>query len=234
MSHIKQLALDIGLTPLPTLERFFIGPNTAVMQQLRASVDGCSQAAHSAIPMYLWGESGSGKTHLLKATNEALRERGLRAGWMDADTTSAAPFDENWSAVLLDEVHWYSPQQQAAAFNWFINATSPATGAPRWVLAAGDVPPTDLLLRDDLRSRLGWGHVFQMHLLDEAARRLVLRQEADARGVFLSDEVMDYMLKRFSRDLGSLMQLLDKFDSFALRTQRALTIPLLKTMLQTE
>jgi DnaA family protein len=52
--------------------------------------------------------------------------------------------------------------------------------------------------------------------------------------VFLSDEVMDYMLRRFSRDLGSLMQLLDMLDGFALRNKRAITIPLLKTMLETE
>src|SRR5256885_2073066 len=92
----------------------------------------------------------------------------------------------------------------------------------------------DLKLREDLRTRLGWGHVFQLQLLDETARRAVLRQEADARGVFLGDDVMDYMLKRFSRDLGSLMQLLDMLDGFALRNKRAITIPLLKTMLETE
>ena len=125
-------------------------------------------------------------------------------------------------------------EQQAAAFNWFVNAISPASGSQRWVLAAGDLPPADLPLRDDLRSRLGWGHVFQLQLLGEAERRAVLRQEADARGVFLGDEVMDYMLNRFSRDLGSLMQLLDQLDAFALRTQRAITIPLLKTMLESE
>ena len=64
--------------------------------------------------------------------------------------------------------------------------------------------------------------------------RRVLRRAADARGVFLSDEVMNFVLGRFSRDLGSLMQLLDKLDQHALRTQRAITIPLLKDMLDTE
>ena len=74
--------------------------------------------------------------------------------------------------------------------------------------------------------------MFQLQSLDEAARRAVLRQEADARGIFLGDEVMDYMLSRFSRDLGSLMQLLDRLDAYALRAQRAITIPLLKAMLE--
>ena len=68
----------------------------------------------------------------------------------------------------------------------------------------------------------------------EAERRAVLRRAADARGVFLSDEVMDFMLNRFSRDLGSLMHLLDRLDAYALRTQRAITIPLIKSMLDDE
>ena len=100
------------------------------------------------------------------------------------------------------------------------------------MLGAGTLPPADLPLRDDLRSRLGWGHVFQLQLLSEPERRAVLRQQADARGIFLSDEVMDFMLRRFSRDLASLVQLLDHLDGYALQTQRAITIPLIKSMLE--
>jgi DnaA-homolog protein len=71
-------------------------------------------------------------------------------------------------------------------------------------------------------------------VLSEPERRAVLRQSADARGVFLSDEVMDFMLTRFSRDLSSLMQLLDHLDGYALQTKRAITIPLIKSMLESE
>ena len=53
-----------------------------------------------------------------------------------------------------------------------------------------------------------------------------------ASGVFLGDEVMDFMLTRFSRDLGSLMQLLEQLDGYALQTKRAITVPLLKSMLE--
>ena len=97
---------------------------------------------------------------------------------------------------------------------------------------AGALPPSDLALREDLRTRLGWGHVFQLHVLTEPERRAVLRRAADRRGIFLSDEVMDFMLTRFSRDLGSLTQLLDQLDRYALQTQRAITIPLIKAMLE--
>ena len=76
--------------------------------------------------------------------------------------------------------------------------------------------------------------MFHLQVLSEPERRAVLRKEADARGIFLGDEVMDFMLTRFSRDLGSLMQLLDHLDGYALRTQRAITIPLIKSMLEAE
>jgi DnaA-homolog protein len=232
---MKQLALDIGLATGPTLARFFAGPNEAALQHLRlAAGEGSSQATRSPVPTYLWGEAGSGKTHLLQAVRQSLKEQGASVGWLDPSVTEPPNFNEGWAAVVMDDVHLYDTTQQATAFNWFVNAISPASGSQRWVLAAGDLPPADLPLRDDLRSRLGWGHVFQLQLLGESERRSVLRQEADVRGVFLGDEVMDYMLNRFSRDLGSLMLLLDQLDAFALRTQRAITIPLLKTMLETE
>ena len=134
----------------------------------------------------------------------------------------------------MDDVHLYNSEQQYTAFNWFVNAIAPRSGLPRWVLAAGAFPPADLNLRDDLRTRLGWGHIQALHVLEEPERRAVLRQEADNRGLFLSDEVMTYMLNRFSRDLGSLMQLLDSLDQYALQTQRALTIPLVRAMLENE
>jgi len=230
---MKQLALDIGLAIGPTLDNFYAGPNAQALQHLRLAV-GDGAAPRSPVPTYLWGEAGTGKTHLLKATYDALRGQGASVGWLDPSVAVPTEFDERWSAVLLDEVQLYSTVQQAAAFNWFVNAINPTAGAPRWVLAAGKLPPADLPLRDDLRTRLGWGHVFQLQLLGEPERRAVLHQQADARGIFLADEVMDYMLSRFSRDLGSLMQLLDQLDSFALRTRRAVTIPLLKTMLESE
>lgn len=84
------------------------------------------------------------------------------------------------------------------AFNWFVNAQIPQ----RPVLAAGEVAPVNLKLRDDLRTRLGWGHIFCLQPLSESERCAVLRCAADARGGRLCDEVMDFMLTRFSRDLG--------------------------------
>lgn len=227
---MKQIALDIGLVTGPTLANFFAGPNEATLRHLELWVGSATSGAvaRSPVPTYLWGSEGSGKTHLLKAVQDALREQGASSGWLDAGVLDPPEFREEWAAVLMDDVHLYTAQQQHAAFNWFINAQTHQRG----VLAAGAMPPTELKLRDDLRTRFGWGHVFQLQLLSEAERRAVLRQAADARGVFLGDEVMDFMLTRFSRDLGSLMELLDLIDGYALQTKRAITIPLIKAMME--
>jgi DnaA-homolog protein len=224
---MKQIALDIGMARAPTLAGFCAGPNEAVLKHLQLWV---GSPTRSPVPTYLWGPAASGKTHLLKSVAESLREQGASVGWLDPAAGEPPEFSESWAVVLLDDVHLYTAVQQHAGFNWFVNAQ----GLQRGVLAAGTLPPADLKLREDLRTRLGWGHVFQLQVLSEPERRAVLRQSADARGVFLSDEVMDFMLTRFSRDLSSLMQLLEHLDGYALQTKRAITIPLIKSMLESE
>ena len=225
---MKQIALDIGLASAPSFENFFAGPNEAALRHLQLWA---GNSLRSPVPTYLWGVAGSGKSHLLKAFAEVLCDQGATVGWIDASVLEPPEFDERWVAVLMDDCHLYTAVQQQAAFNWFVNAMSAADGQPRCVLAAGALPPADLALREDLRTRLGWGHIFALHALTDAERRAVLRQESDARGIFLGDEAMDFILSRFSRDLGNLMQLLDQLDGYSLQTQRAITIPLIKSML---
>lgn len=225
---MQQIALDIGLSAGPTVANFCAGPNAAALQHLTLWLGDSRQTLRSPVPTYYWGPSGSGKSHLLKAARTALREQGARVGWLDATVHNAPDYAEDWAAVLLDDVHAYSAAQQQVAFNWFVNAQS----LQRPVLAAGALAPVELQLRDDLRTRLGWGHIFGLQLLSESERRAVLRQAADARGVFLGDEVMDFMLTRFSRDLGHLMELLELLDGYSLQSKRAITIPMIKSMME--
>jgi DnaA-homolog protein len=130
--------------------------------------------------------------------------------------------------VVVDRCELLDAQRQQAAFALFVQA---GEAGVQWA-AAGRVPPVDLALRDDLRTRLAWGHVFALQPTSENETRAALRREADRRGIFLPDEVMDYLLTRAARDLGTLMQLLDRMDRFALARQRPLTVPLLRQMLQ--
>ena len=228
MTH---LALDFGLAADPRLDNFIALGNEAAVAHVQQWV---AHPLRSPVPTYLWGEAGCGNTHLLRAAALALRAQGEPVGWLDAQTLDPMPFDNAWQAVVLDDCHLYTAQQQAAAFNWFVNAQTPTQGRARWVLAAGALPPADLKLREDLRTRLGWGQVHHLLPLGEAERQTVFQRAAQSRGMHLSDEVMAFMVNRFARDLSSLMQLLDHLDHYALQTQRAITIPLIKSMLENE
>ena len=228
---MKQIALDIGLSAGPTVANFCAGPNLAALQHLELWLGDKGNAHNrSPVPTSYWGPSGSGKSHLLKAAREGLREQGARVGWLDASMHNAPEYSESWAAVLMDDVHAFTAAQQQVAFNWFVHAQT----LQRPVMAAGEFAPVELKLRDDLRTRLGWGHIFGLQLLSEDQRRAVLRQAADARGVFLGDEVMDFMLTRFSRDLGHLMELLELLDGYSLQSKRAITIPMIKSMMENQ
>jgi DnaA-homolog protein len=200
------------------------GTNAAAVAHLRSLSPG-------AAPVYLWGPASSGKSHLLHALAQAVQSQGGRVAWFDASSARPWSFDAHWQLIVLDDCELFDAEQQQAAFALMIDAATPP-GVQ--VAAAGALPPVDLPLREDLRTRLGWGHVFALSPLNEEQARAALRREADRRGIFLSDDVMHYLLTRFSRDLKHLMTLLDRLDHFALAERRAVTVPLLKRMFEEE
>lgn len=217
---MKQLPLPIAVPAAAGFETFVPWPDASALQHLQ-------QLPAQATPVYLWGPSGSGKTHLLQALASQRHARGEQVGWFDADTPPPWTFERGHVLLLLDRCDQLDDAQQQAAFALLVEAQT--HGVP-WV-AAGRLPPVDLPLREDLRTRLGWGPVFALECLPEPQARAVLRRESDRRGIFLSDDVMGYLLTRFARDLGHLMALLDRLDEFALAEHRAITVPLLKKML---
>lgn len=220
---MQQIPLAIGPEVLPTFDSFLPGPNAAAHEHLKS-------LPLPAAPVYLWGPAGSGKTHLLRALAHQQQQQGQRVGWFDAADPVPWPLAADWSLVVIDRCEVLDAQAQQAAFALFVEAATQGVQ----IAAAGSLPPVDLPLRDDLRTRLGWGHVFALQPLSEAETRAALRREADRRGIFLSDEVMDHLLTRFQRDMGSLMNLLDRLDHYSLARSRAITVPLLRAMLTEE
>lgn len=220
---MRQIPLAIGVEAAHTFDNHLPGSNALAVAHLKA-------LAAQAAPVYLWGDSGSGKTHLLRALVQRFEMRGMHCGWFSAADRAPWTFRDDWALITIDGCDVLDADQQHAAFALFVESAT--RGVP--VVAAGRVPPVDLPLREDLRTRLGWGHVFAVQPLAEPEVRATLRREADRRGVFLSDEVMDYLLTRFARDLKHLMSQLDRLDEYSLATKRAITVPLLKQMLAEE
>ncbi len=220
---MKQIPLAIGPAPLLTFENFLPGANVAALVHL-------SDLRPGSPPVFLWGEAGSGKTHVLRALAHEWQSGGAQVGWYDAHTSLPWELPAQPSLLVFDDCQRFDPLQQHAAFALFVEAATHGLA----VVATGSAPPTDLDLREDLRTRLGWGPTFALLPLSEAETRAALRREADRRGILLSDEVLDYLLTRFARDLKHLMSLLVRLDDFSMANKRAVTIPLLKQMLADE
>ncbi len=218
---MKQIPLALGAGAAEQgFHNYLAGANAAALSHLTA-------LGERAAPVYLWGPGGSGKTHLLHALTRQVHQRGGQAAWFSSRDPLPWPHDERRALLVFDGCDLYDEARQQAAFALFVQAAEAGTT----IVAAGRYPPVDLPLRDDLRTRLGWGHVFALQPPTEPELRAVLRREADRRGVFLGDEVMDYVLARFARDLHALMALVARLDGYALASKRAITVPLLKQML---
>ena len=197
---MQQLPLEISPAADPDFASFLAGANGEALARVR---DLAAGALREAI-VYLWGEPGSGRSHLLRAAARA--HAGL---------------------VVADDVERLDAAGQQALFA-AINAAREGHGA---VLAAGSVPPAALPLREDLRTRLAWGLVYQLRPLTDAEKTLHLRAEAERRGLKLGEDVVGFLLTRFPRDLASLRGALEVLGRYSLIKQRALTLPLAREAL---
>lgn len=221
----RQVPLALAPEPAWRLDNFLPGDNTAWPQ-----VSDALRSPKPGVPVYLWGPPGAGKTHLLRAAAALAQARGQRvAAFGPEQSPPWQPWEQadDVALLLFDDCQRYDAAQQHAAFAAFIEATSLGVA----VLAAGSMPPVDLPLRDDLRTRLAWGLVYQLMPPTEAQVRALLRREADRRGILLTDDVMDYLLKRCARDLSHLMRLLDRLDGYSLAAKRSVSVYLLRQML---
>jgi DnaA-homolog protein len=196
---MKQLLLDIKPAAAPSLQNFVAGRNAEAIASLTALTNNQAQSKF----IYLWGESGSGKTHLLSACKAV----GMR---------------------VADDVHLLNNDAQIDLFNQYNQLKE--TG--NILITAGLHAPTQMGLRDDLATRLAWGLVYQLHPLNDEKKALALKNHAHERGMKLPNEVTDYCLRYLRRDLPTLMATLDALDEWSLTMQKPITVPMLKKLLQ--
>ncbi len=218
---MTQLLLDIAPPWVPTLENFVIGRNLELHTAIRHGV--ASQG--SARSVYLWGETGAGKSHLLQAAVERARVHGQTAVY----ACGAVP--DEAQVVAVDAVQELADEAQVALFALYNRLQE--RGA--MLLVAGNAAPAQMQLRDDLRTRLAWGLVYQVHALNDEEKSQALLQHALARGFELPADVTQYLLRHGRRDLPYLLGVLEALDAHCLRMKkRAATVPLLKEVMRLE
>ena len=200
---MQQLPLGISSAAEPAFDNFVAGRNAEALARVR-------ELAQGTLPeriVYLWGEAGCGRSHLLRA----------------AARSSAA-------LVVVDDVQRLDDAGQHAVF---VAINDARDGGPA-VLAAGDCAPAQLVLREDLRTRLAWGLVYQLVPLGDEDKSRHLKAVAAARGLQLSDDIVGYLLTRLPRDMTSLQSIMEVLDRYSLMRKRPLTLPLVREALAQE
>ena len=221
---MRQLALGVRLRADAVFESFAPGLNAEVICALKNSGAG---------PLWLWGASGCGKTHLLQAVCAAAGETGA---YFPLDRTLALPPEalagfETCRVLALDDVGKVAGDRdwEQALFGLFNQASELGT---RLIFAADAAPRRFDWQLGDWRSRAAACVVYQLHDLDEPGRMEALRLRAAQRGLELPQETAEYLLRRMARDLTSLYEILDQLDEASLVAQRRLTVPFIRHALE--
>ena len=215
---MNQLLLDLLPKPLPSYDNFVPGINHEALAALP-----CWQLSPGAnTGCYLWGDTGSGKTHLLRASGFAYHD-----AREDSDLRTLSNEGESATPLAVDNVEALSPEGQECLFHAYNRCRTSQSA----LLAAGKVAPKDLALREDLRSRLGYGLVYGLYPLSDEEKKQALRCLADLRTLSINEQLMDYLITHAPRDMGSLTALLMALDRYSLEKKRPITLPLLREIL---
>jgi len=213
---MQQLALNIQPLSSVSLGDIVPGRNAEALAMLCAIGEG-----KQLEPVYLWGPPGCGKSLMLAALSELLPGASLVMGRTPGWPAHAG-------ALLIDDVDRLDEENQIEAFNRFNRYKAAAMA---WAASGSQAPSGLSELREDLRTRLGWGLIYQLHPLNDAEKRQALVRRADQLGFELEDAIADYLLTRYSRDLRELLAVVNALDRFSLEQQRRVSLPLLRTLL---
>ena len=218
----EQLVLELPPAEAPRFENFVPGPNAEVLEAIVRFAAGETPETG----LLLWGDPGVGKSHLLRAAVGAagpnavlMRPPGLAV----ADVSMLA----GYRLVAIDDIDGADASAQAQVFSLY-NALK---SAGRHMLVASDRPPAGLSLREDVRTRLGWGLVYEVATLTDVDKHAALVDYARRRGFALADEVIRHLLLHSSRDMTELCTTLAALDRYSLATKRPITVPLLRDWL---
>ena len=226
---MAQLSLPVGLSASASLHNYVVGPNAEAV----SAVEDFTAGVGSRL-LHLWGRPGTGKTHLAHAVCRRQIDTGVSAAYVPLSDRQLSPkLLENLAAVAvicLDDVHLIAghAEWERALFRFYNETESQQSR----LLLTSDRRVDGLgLVLGDLASRLSSALGFQLRELDDPCREQVFRSRAQEQGFVISDEVVDYVMRRHSREMSDLIQLIERLDRSTLEAGRRVTVPFVKSLL---
>jgi len=233
MTKPKQLPLHFEFRANQTFNDFFPGANLEIINHLQISSEGNGERL-----IFLWGQSGLGKSHLLQACCQQAQSRQLSSFYF-ALSASELPDPglltglDKFDIVCFDNIEHIAGNQiwELAFFNFF----NLHRDQGHILILSASCPPNEIAIQlPDLKTRLNWGLTLKIQPLCDTDRITALIFKADQMGFEISPQAGRFLLTHYDRDLSSLWVLLTKLDRASLAAKRKLTIPFLKQILNEE
>jgi len=225
----EQLPIQFEFQSNQHFSTFYPGDNKEVICHLQQL---CSSKEQQT---FLWGESGTGKTHLLQATIQEANIQNRTSFYFSFDSKAlpdASMFDglENMDIVCLDNIEQIAENQEweQALFNFY---NLHRDGNKKLIISASCPPKYLAIQLADLKTRMGWGITFKLKPLNDEQQLDALIYKANDLGFNIPVNVGRFLIAHYARDLPSIWALLDKIDHATLAAKRKLTIPFLKQIM---
>jgi len=238
------LQLDLGIKPLikPTFENYVISAHN---QQIIAHLQYLIKFPEDSF-IYLWGEHGVGKSHLLQAVCETAELNNLSASYLSfnsiINSTEVNPEDlivylssllenlESNDIICLDDFQLIAGNRELEEQIFGFYNRIKDCNKVLIIASSGSVNSLDIII-PDLKSRLSHGVSYKLSPLDDDDKKKLLKTRAHERGMFLSDDLAKYLISRGKRDIAGLFEMLDNLDQESLRQKRKLSIPFARDVL---
>lgn len=216
---MQQLLLDLLPKKTPTLGQFLPGNNVELLAALRQWLQDPA-ASYPGNLFVVWGPTGCGKSCL----SQCLVSAGFEP--LPLQDSLPVPAKSGW---FLDDAQQLDADSQQDLFRHLVRL---AQTGERLFVTLNLPPDAQTGVRDDVRTRLGAGHIYRLAPLNEADQRQLLAERAEGRGWQLTPEVLGYLYQRAPRDLSNLTRLIERLDELSLEQKRRITLPLLRTALE--
>lgn len=216
---MNQLIFEFAEPEYPHFDTFLGSANRELLHVLQSQQDRF---------VYVWGQEGVGKSHLLRAWVAQAEQAGQKAMYIDAQSQnlSEAMFDAEYLAV--DQVDKLNSTEQALLFDVFNDFRNRQHG---WLLFSADVPPSLLNMREDLRTRMGFCLVYDIKPLSDQEKIAALMDMAAARQMVVETDVFQYLISHWRRDMNSLVKMLHILDAYAVSMGKRITPNLVRQLL---
>jgi chromosomal replication initiator protein len=224
------------LNPKYVFSNFVVGPNNNLSHAASLAVAESPGKAYN--PLFLYGEAGLGKTHLMHAVGHAVAEKfpKLQIEYVTTETFTndlinairedrMASFRDRYRSVdllLVDDVQFIAGKERTQdeffhTFNWLYESG-------KQIILSSDRPPKDIPTLDNrIRSRFEWGLITDVHAPELETRIAILKMNAEYRGVKVPAEVIDFIARQVTSNIRELEGALVRVIVYASMNQSEIT-----------